>query len=324
MNMTRYRTCVCVIAAFAFPVHGPDAAAADDRSTDAAASFHHVRLNAKDPQASIAWYRKFFGAVPVRFRDVSDAVLTDRCYFLFNQVPQRAPDNSQTSLWHVGWGGVDGQAEFEWRTEQGIEWQTPITEVGTANGPFHFMYAHGPDREVVEVWTGARHHRYNHIHLLAEDVNATAAWYVTHLGAKPLLVDVPRPGPPPANLKVDDPKANLFPWVWMTMVQVDGVSINIFSRPDDDTFWWTGEPIPKFEPTDGHVINHFAFSYPNIDPVYERMKSAGVKIVRDTAWNEQLRMKSFFIRAPDGVLLEIVEADPLPRASWIRHVRPPR
>ena len=34
-------------------------------------------------------------------------------------------------------------------------------------------------------------------------------------------------------------------------------------------------------------------------------------------------MKSFFVRGPDKVLIEIVEADPLPEASWLRHTRPP-
>ena len=44
-----------------------------------------------------------------------------------------------------------------------------------------------------------------------------------------------------------------------------------------------------------------------------------VEIVKEIAWNEELQMKSFFVRAPDGVLIEIVEADPLPDASWIHH-----
>lgn len=66
--------------------------------------------------------------------------------------------------------------------------------------------------------------------------------------------------------------------------------------------------------------NHFAFSYPDIQPVYGRMKANGVEIVKDIEWNDELKMKSFFVRAPDGVLVEIVEADPLPDASWLDHV----
>ena len=50
------------------------------------------------------------------------------------------------------------------------------------------------------------------------------------------------------------------------------------------------------------------------------MKANGVEIVADIAWNDTLKMKIFFVRAPDNVLIEIVEADSLPEASWLRHV----
>ena len=121
-------------------------------------------------------------------------------------------------------------------------------------------------------------------------------------------------------MKFSDPIKDVFTKVWNTAVQVDGVTFNIFVQPDEPVFWWTGEPIKEFEKTDGHVINHFAFSYPDIEPVFKRMKADGVEIVKEIAWNEKLKMKSFFIRGPDKVLIEIVEADPLPESSWRRHV----
>ena len=42
------------------------------------------------------------------------------------------------------------------------------------------MYFWGPDREVVEVYTGSRNHRFEHVHLLATDVNATVQWFIDH------------------------------------------------------------------------------------------------------------------------------------------------
>jgi catechol 2,3-dioxygenase-like lactoylglutathione lyase family enzyme len=71
---------------------------------------------------------------------------------------------------------------------------------------------------------------------------------------------------------------------------------------------------------DGHVIDHYGFSYPDIQPVHDRMKANGVEVVKGITWDQGLQMKSFFIRAPDGVLIEVVEADPLPDASWLRRV----
>jgi catechol 2,3-dioxygenase-like lactoylglutathione lyase family enzyme len=114
--------------------------------------------------------------------------------------------------------------------------------------------------------------------------------------------------------------ANPACWNYIWQTQVDGVTFNIFGMPEKPTFWWPDEPIKESAKSDGHVIDHYGFSYPKIQPVHDRMKADGVEIVKGIAWNEDLQMKSFFIRAPDGVLIEIVEADPLPHASWFRHV----
>ena len=288
----------------------PKAQPSDSESKVPPARFHHVRLNVTDPKASIEFYEKYFSAVPIKFRGFADAILTDRSYFLFNTVAKRAPENYRTALWHVGWGGVDGPGEYKWRTEKGITWDTDITTVGTQGEHVYFMYAQGPDHEIAEVFTGDPHQRYDHIHLLAEDVNAAADWYIKHLGAKGLITNAAKPEPPPADFKLSDPNANAFKYIWMTAVQVDGVTFNIHIKPEGPVFWYPGEPYTgEFEKSDGHVINHFAFSYPDIEPVYQRMKAGGVEIVKDIAWDDKFKMKSFFVRAPDKVLVEIVEAD---------------
>jgi len=100
------------------------------------------------------------------------------------------------------------------------------------------------------------------------------------------------------------------------------IRFNIFGNPKQPVFWWSGDLIPEFKNTEGHVIDHIAFSYPDIEPVFERMKADGVEIVKEIAWDDKLKMKSFFVRAPDGVLVEIVEADPIPDSSWYRHMHP--
>jgi hypothetical protein len=46
------------------------------------------------------------------------------------------------------------------------------------------------------------------------------------------------------------------------------------------------------------------------------MQAAGVKIVRPIAVQDSLKLKSFFVLAPDGVLVEIVEAKPIPEGAW--------
>jgi len=285
---------------------------AKSAAQDDAGRFHHVHLNVMDTNATVRHYVKFFSAVPVKFRGVSDALLTDRSYLLLNKVESAPNTETLTSLWHIGWGGVDGPSEFKWRTDQGIEWETGIQSLGRS----HYMYAYGPDREIVEIFTGTPYNRYNHIHLLAKDINVTRDWYIDNLGAKGRKNHIPNPGNPPAEMDRTSPA--MFRYLWATSVQVDGVTVNIFEAPGaGPVWWWQGEPVPELAKTDGHAIDHYAFSYTNIAPVYERMKANGVEIVKDIEWNEELKMKSFFVRAPDGVLVEIVEANPLPEASWM-------
>jgi len=294
-------------------------ASTEAASQDPPARFHHVRLNVTDPKASVEYYQKFFSAVPIKFRGVSDALLTNRSFILFNTVPKRASNNSRTALWHIGWGGIDGPSEYSWRNAQGMQWAKDLVTVG--DNLVHFMYASGPDQEIVEIWTGTPYQRYNHVHLLANDPNVTRDWYIDNLGARGDKKYIPNPGlPPPSMTFRDDPK-KLFAAIWNTVAVVDGVIFNIFGIPSEPVFWWDDGLIDKFEKTEGHVINHFAFSYPDIEPVYKRMKKNGVTIVKGIRWDKKLKMKSFFVRAPDNVLVEIVEADPIPDASWLRHIQ---
>jgi hypothetical protein len=47
------------------------------------------------------------------------------------------------------------------------------------------------------------------------------------------------------------------------------------------------------------------------------MKAAGLDIVEPIAVRQQDGgLKSFFVQAPDGVLVEIVESKPIPEGIW--------
>lgn len=284
-------------------------------AAEESAAFHHVHLNSVDPDASIKYYKRFFSGVPVKFRGVSDALLTDRSFILYSKVEEPPAHELKSSIWHLGWGGVDGPSDYAWREREGVEFETPLMPLANQ----HFMYAWGPDKEVVEVWTGFHHHRFGHVHLLAEDINATRDWYRTHLGLQGPSAQIPKPPPPPEDFKYEvgsgDP--SIFRYMWTTQVQTDAVTINIFGQPGPEpVLWWSNEPIEEFEPTQGRVIDHIAFSYRDLDAAFERMKAAGVEIVEPIAERPEYDMRSFFVMGPDKVLIEIVEARPLPEGVW--------
>ena len=72
----------------------------------------------------------------------------------------------------------------------------------------------------------------------------------------------------------------------------------------------------SLEPSQGSPIDHIGFSYENIGPVYDRMRESGVEIVRPITENADFGFRSFFVNGPDGVLVEIVESEPVPDVLW--------
>ncbi len=51
-------------------------------------------------------------------------------------------------------------------------------------------------------------------------------------------------------------------------------------------------------------------------PALERMKGAGVEIVRDLKPDPRHGHESFFVRGPDGLLIEVVEDKRIPEGNW--------
>ena len=262
------------------------------------AHFHHVHLNTTDPQATIAFYKKFFGANDVRYRGVSDGLFTEKSFILLSKVAMPPPSNMGSSLWHIGWSGVDGKNEFAWRVGEGIGVQTPATPFGSE----YYMYFWGPNREVVEIWTANRNHRFEHVHLLASDLSATLGWFANNLGLPALL---------PAPQQVTGVTTNY--------VKVDNVGISVMELPkhgEPRPSWWPGEVADTMRPTDGTAVDHIAFSYTDIKPVFERMQRAGVPIVHPIAKSPEYGLTSFFVRGPDQLLVEIVAEPPIPEGIW--------
>ena len=302
-------------AAFAALLNTAAFAQSEDRAdgTDGSAKakpahFHHVHLNVTDPQKTIDFYRRYLGAVEVRYRDRAPALFTERSFLLLEKVPEAAPDAPKSVIQHIGWAGVTGQAEYDWLVAQGVEFQTPIGQLGDNYG----MYFYGPDRELIEIWTGGKHHRFDHLHLWASDVAASSKWFRDHLGLEP------RVGPKPQTQDRESLGS-----LWMSFLQCDNVNIVFFGRPDFESVWFPGAnftpsdgPEGDFAPTRGRVIDHFGFSYREIEPVFQRMKAAGVEIVAPIGVDEETGIKSFFVQAPDGLLIEVVEERPIPEGIW--------
>lgn len=259
-------------------------------NTDRAESahFHHFHLNVTDPAATIRFYKEFLGAIDVRYRGVADALFTERSFILLTKVATPAPPSTSAGvLTHVGWAGVDGPNEYEWLKENGVRFQTPPTPLGEA----HYMYFYGPDDELLEIYTGEKSHRFNHFHVVSTDINTSIQWFIDHLGLEAAMPILPEPS--------------------LNVIRVDNVNIVFHGKPRRQ-----GPESDDFEPTEGRVIDHVAFSFRNIAPVYERMKGDGVQIVRSIEKSDEFGHESFCVLGPEKLLVEIVEDKPIPEGIW--------
>ncbi|MFN7985340.1 MAG: VOC family protein [Vicinamibacterales bacterium] len=263
------------------------------------AHFHHVHVNATSPAKTQEFYEKTFGAQPIRFKGAVDGLFTSRGFILINKVDATPRDIETTSIRHIGWAGIDGPGEFAGFKARGAQFHTPLTPLGQN----WFFYMFGPDREIAEVYTGDQNHLFNHVHYSVEDVAKTADWYERTLGMTfPASAKGPRPTDPAAR--------------WGTSARLDGVSFVLIYK---DHYYADSEhrlPVGRtLQTTKGSAIDHVAFSYENLAPEFERMKASGVTIVDPIAVRPD-GVKSFFITGPDAVLLEIVEAAPIPDGLW--------
>jgi catechol 2,3-dioxygenase-like lactoylglutathione lyase family enzyme len=269
------------------------------------ARFHHVTLNVVDPQKSIQFYGRVFGATPVKFRGVADAAFTEKSFLLFNKVDKPADNRLNTGVWHIGWGGVDVKNEYEWWKRHNVDFHTPLTPLGGPDN--YYMYINGPDKELIEINTMG-HHRFAHVHFFCTDVNEVTDWYTKHLGLKPR---VPRREKPKGDMST-------LAGIWINVIQADNVTMIFFGKPDITPAppWWPDEPLKDIQPTAGRPIDRIGFSYRDVGPVYDRLKAAGVKIIEPLAERPQFKLKSFIVEGPEKVSIEIVEAKPVPEGVW--------
>ena len=237
------------------------------------------------------------------------SIIYIKSFILFDSVKQEPPSNVGSSLWHIGWSGVDGNSEFNWRVAQGIKVQTPLTSlIANSSKPkdtSYYMYFWGLSHELIEEYTGNQNHRFEHLHLLSSNMEATTSWFKANLGLTPRFE-----------------KPITFYGVLMNILQVDNVNIIIFAKPTPETAtpFLTEDIFPKegFKATDGTAIDHIAFSYESIEPVFKQLKSSGVEIVRGIKTDPIYGLSSFFVRGPDNLLIEIVKEKPIPEGIWLK------
>src|SRR5262249_9655389 len=116
------------------------------------------------------------------------AVWAQKSWLLFMPVKSAPPYQTDSPIWHMGWGAEDMQATYKKQVDSGTKFQTPITDISDlANYKgFYYAYVDGPEHALIELNT-APHHHFGHLHLFSADAGAAAEWYAKYFGVKPRL-----------------------------------------------------------------------------------------------------------------------------------------
>lgn len=271
---------------------------------DMTVHLHHVHLNVTSRETTEQFYEQHLNAKRIKLNDTTEALHTTPVMLLMDETATAPDGNLPTALQHVGWGSLDVGAWYDTAHRAGVQPDTragftlfntndtptigekmaggnPLTIFGMAPpacvpkaDDFSYMYVLGPSMERIEVWSGADL-RVNHVHFTTPDITATSTWYTNFLGL-----------PQNSNLNI-------------YLVYVD-----------DILFFF--EPIgvaSDYKPTDNHAIGHIAFSVTDLSAWLERARDQKVEVVAQPAASNGFM--SFFVRGPDGMLIELVQAEPL-------------
>lgn len=256
------------------------------------AHLHHIHMNVGSIEETTEFYEKVFGVLAVKYNNQAPALMMERSFLFLDQMPRADIKNHQlTGLTHASWGAVDGKETYDRLKAQGVEFYSPLKPLLEGST---YMYLYGPDREVIEIFDLVKHHRFNHIHLLAnpENLAETGQWFYDNLNIKTEMAHVEGEY---FNLNIDTVAFSIF-------------AIGARFTPKENT--------GVLENTDGSHLDHVAFSFRDLDAAYERIKNSGTNIERPITVDKKYGVRHFFSRAPNGVLVEFVEASPWPDAAW--------
>ncbi|MFN7932614.1 MAG: VOC family protein [Bryobacteraceae bacterium] len=252
------------------------------------AHFHHVHLNSTDPVAATAFYAQKFACEKASYAG-KPAIWAQKSWLLFDKVKTAPPPGaleSDSPVWHIGWGAEDMPAAVKKQIESGTKFQTPITDISDlANFKgFYYAYVDGPDRALIELNT-ARHHNFGHLHLFSNDPHAAADWYAKYLGI------TARKSKPETRMYRDvqvGPSASF---------NIDNVNVIIYPAGY--------RKHNRFRSSRGTVFDHVAFSVDQLAPTLEALRRDGVKILRKPGKHDGHR--SVLVEGPDMLAVEIVE-----------------
>jgi catechol 2,3-dioxygenase-like lactoylglutathione lyase family enzyme len=299
-------------------------------------SFHHLHLNAVDPDAAIGFYtRQFTSTSAGSWAGYKALMSPHNIMILFNKVDTPPAMTPPSAIWHFGWHVTDVRGNIAtyqdrpevtlrplYTTDEGeyvlINSDTWPASGGSAPGltkaqiaqakandvqPLGgggFAYMDGPDGALVEYVGDFPAEHFDHVHLWQEDPFAALDWYQTHLNA-PVRAGFIPPTPEDRKLQRGPDKS------WPSLTQ-DGM----FREPragvvfGDVVLTWYGNQWDRpLAPSRGQLQDHIAFGVADLGAWEAKLRGEGVTFLEQPY--KLGGTSAFMIEGPSREAIEIVE-----------------
>ena len=282
------------------PEPGPEGA-------QAVTAFHHLHLNAADPQAAIRFYTQQFPTTSATTVAGFPAVRTGQVLLLFSKVRRHASAPPQSAYWHFGWHVPSASGYWERYRSTGAPLVPLHTPDGTAvtfsaewlpgtltreaaaaaqargarspAGGVGYGYLRGPDGELIEFQGNLPAERFNHVHMFQEEVFCAELWYARHLNA-PLSGSAKRAeGRKTSEADCRAPKGEPS---WLSLVPEGTVRVPAggVAFGDVEMNWYQRQGTAPLAPSRGGVMDHVGLQVRDLDAWVSRLQRGGVKVLR--------------------------------------------
>lgn len=298
--------------------------------------FHHLHLNATNPDAAIDFYTREFPSTSRATFAGLPALKAGNVYVLFTKVSKPPALKPQTAIWHFGWHVTDVRknlAMYQQRKEVhllplyttdegGYVYVSSDTWPGTGGvlgltkpqiaeakangvkprGGAGFAYLEGPDGAIIEYQGNMPVERFNHVHMYQEQPFCAQLWYQKHLEAT-ISQAAARNLRTEADCKVTRGPNRTWPALEKEgMFRTPGAGVAF----DDVSLNWYMNPGDKpLVSTRGHLADHIGLSVNDLDAWMTKLKGEGVKFL--TKPYRLGDMRAVMIEGPSREALELVE-----------------
>ena len=303
-----------------------------------APTFHHLHLNAVDPDRAIDFYvRQFPRSRATRWGGLPALAAPNDVLVLFTKVATPPATSPQTALWHFGWHVTDTRASLDtYRSRPDLEllplyttdeggsvlvssdtWpsngRTPgLTKAEIADAKARgvqptrvggFGYMRGPDDALVEYAGNHPAERFNHVHMFQDDPFCAQLWYQRHLDAPVLAGRAAPAAVTETTCAVPRGPDRSWPALGREGMFRSPSAAVVFG--DVALPWYARQDEQPLAPSRGHVYDHIALGVADLDAWIAKLRGEGVRFLEPPHALGDSR--AVMIEGPSREAIELVE-----------------